>query len=362
MKSKLIVGLLAGAMSMAAMTSAAVAAEPAKKPAVATKKVAAPRTADGRSDFDGVWTNVFITQLERQPALGAKKVYTPEEAAKLEGAAVDRFVEGNKPTDPSLGALDHTDKKCQGAGGLDCGYNSGWKDSGTTLARVGGEPRTSLITSTANGRVPATKPGVRVARRGGGEGSADAGPNDNPENRGLGERCLTSFGNSAGPVMLPLMYNNNYQFVTTKDDVAILVEMVHDVRHIRLNAKEHLPSHVRPWFGDSIGHWEGATLVSETTNFPAAQSFRGSSANLKVTERFTRVAKDRILYQFTVEDPTVWESAWGGEYEFGPSQGEVFEYACHEGNYGLEGILAGARAEEAAAAQKTASAGGAAKP
>jgi hypothetical protein len=352
MNTKLIVGLLAGAMSMTALTTA-MAADAPKKASAAS----APRTADGHSDFDGVWTNVFITQLERRPDLGPKKVYTPEEAAKLEGAAVERFVEGNKPTDPSLGALDHTDKKCQGAGGLDCGYNSGWKDSGTALARVNGEPRTSLITSTPNGRIPPVKAGVRPAVRrggGGGENSQEAGPNDNPENRGLGERCLTSFGNSAGPVMLPLMYNNNYQFVTTKDEVAILVEMVHDVRHIRMNAKEHLPSHIRPWFGDSIGHWEGATLVSETTNFPAAQNFRGSSANLKVTEKFTRVAKDRILYQFTVEDPTMWETAWGGEYEFSPAQGQVYEYACHEGNYGLEGILAGARAEEAAAAAKTA--------
>jgi hypothetical protein len=357
MKTKLIVGLLAGAMSMTAIT-AAVAAEPAKKAVSASN---APRTADGHSDFDGVWTNVFITQLERRPDLGERKVYTKEEAAKLEGAAIERFVEGNAPTDPSVGALDNTKKNCQGAGGLDCGYNSGWKDSGTSLARVNGEPRTSLITSTSNGRVPPLKAGVRVARRGGGEGSADAGPNDNPEQRGLGERCLTSFGNSAGPVMLPLMYNNNYQFITTKDDVAILVEMVHDVRHIRLNAKEHLPSHIRPWFGDSIGHWEGATLVAETTNFPEAQNFRGSSKNLKVIEKFTRVGKDRLLYQFTVEDPTVWESAWSGEYEFGPAPGQVYEYACHEGNYGLEGILAGARAEEAAAAQKTASTGGAAK-
>jgi hypothetical protein len=122
--------------------------------------------------------------------------------------------------------------------------------------------------------------------------------------------------------------------------------MVHDIRHIRLNAKEHLPSNVRPWFGDSIGHWEGATLVSETTNFPAAQSFRGSDQNLKVTEKFTRTGPNKILYQFTVEDPTVWDTAWGGEYEFRKQDGLLYEYACHEGNYAMEGILAGAREAE----------------
>ncbi|HET9159275.1 MAG TPA: hypothetical protein VFN88_01570 [Caulobacteraceae bacterium] len=342
MNSKLIAGLLAGAMAMTAF--AAIAAEPAKKPAAST---AGLRTADGHSDFDGVWTNVSITPLERPAAYANEKFHTEAEVKKLEGAAVDRFVEGNAPTDPSSDALDHTKKNCQGAGGLDCGYNSGWKDSGTTLAQVDGKSLTSFVSSTPNGRIPAYKPGVRPPRRySGGEGTAGGGPNDNPENRGLGERCLTSFGNSAGPVMLPLMYNNNYQFITTKDDVAIEVEMVHDVRHIRLNAKEHLPDNVRPWFGDSIGHWEGATLVSETTNFPDEQSFRGSDKNLKVIEKFTRTAPDKILYQFTVIDPTVWDQPWGGEYEFRKENGLLYEYACHEGNYAMEGILAGAREAE----------------
>ncbi len=177
--------------------------------------------------------------------------------------------------------------------------------------------------------------------------------NDNPENHSPGERCLTSFGNSAGPVMAPLMYNNNYQFVQTKDAIAIEVEMVHDVRTIRLNTK-HRTDGVRPWFGDTIGHWDGDTLVTETTNFPALQyqSFqRGADANLKVTEKFTRVSKDGILYQFIVEDPTVWAQPWAGEYTFVPTKGLIYEYACHEGNYALEGMLAGARGEEEEAAK-----------
>ena len=166
--------------------------------------------------------------------------------------------------------------------------------------------------------------------------------------RALGERCLTSFGFSAGPVMLPLLYNNNYEIAQSKDTVAIVVEMVHDVRIIRIGGK-HRTDGGRPWMGDSIGWYEGATLVVETTNFPEATALHGAWKELKVTERFTRVAPHRILYRFKVEDPTVWDRPWSGEYEFSPSKGRIFEYACHEGNYALSGILAGMRADESAA-------------
>jgi hypothetical protein len=171
-------------------------------------------------------------------------------------------------------------------------------------------------------------------------------PSDNPETRALGERCLLSFGNSSGPVMLPGLYNNTYQVVQTRDQVVIDVEMVHDARIIRLDATQHLPASLRPWMGDSIGHWEGDTLVVETTNFHPEQVFRGASAHLKVTERLTLVGKDRLHYAFWVEDQTVFSQPWGGEYEFARSKGPVYEYACHEGNYGLVGILQGAREEE----------------
>jgi hypothetical protein len=192
----------------------------------------------------------------------------------------------------------------------------------------------------------------RVAREEG-EGSTTPtrGLADNPEDRGLGERCLTAFGNSGGPVMLPVLYNNNYVFAQSKDSVAIEIEMVHDVRLIHIGG-QHRTDGIRPWYGDSIGHYEDKTLVVETTKFPKAQAFRGAWQALKVTERFTRKGPHRMLYQFTVEDPTVWDQSWGGEYEFTSSKGQLYEYACHEGNYGLEGILAGARAEEAAAAAK----------
>ena len=223
------------------------------------------------------------------------------------------------------------------------------------MIRVNGEGRTSMITFPANGRIPARKASApaAVGARGGGEGGGPdrPGQNDNPEGRSLGERCIMSFGASSGPIMQPQLYNNNYQFVQSKDSVAIWVEMVHDVRIIPLKS-EHRTEGVRPYMGDSIGHYEGDTLVVETINFnPKQQSVRGADANLKVTERFTRVGKTRLLYQFKVEDPTVWDQPWGGEYEFLPASGSVYEYACHEGNYGLENILAGAREEERLAAE-----------
>jgi hypothetical protein len=235
------------------------------------------------------------------------------------------------------------------AGGNVGGYNRGWLDPGSAVMRVHGEPRTSFLT-TPNGRPPARKQAAAAPQggRGGGGGAGGLGSFDNPESRSLGERCIISFGRNGGPPMLPNgFYNNNYHFVQGKDEVVIEVEMVHDVRHIALNRKEHLPSNVRPWFGDSIGHYEGDTLVVETTNIPRAQQYNGSWENLKVTERFTRVAPDRLLYQYTIDDPTMWDKPWGGEYEFAPLNGRVLEYACHEGNYALEGMLAGARQAEA---------------
>jgi len=215
--------------------------------------------------------------------------------------------------------------------------------------RVAGQPRTSLLT-TPNGRPLPPKAGARVEPQSRNENifAAYPGRNDNMENRSLGERCIIGFGRTGGPPMTPGLYNNTYNVVQSKDSVAIVVEMVHDTRIIPLNAK-HRTDGVRPWFGDSIGWYEGDTLVVETTNFPRAQAFSGSWENLKVTERFKRVAKDRMLYQFKVEDPMIWDAPWGGEYEFGAA-GPLYEYACHEGNYGLMNIMAGARADDALAA------------
>ena len=157
--------------------------------------------------------------------------------------------------------------------------------------------------------------------------------------------------------MLPLMYNNTYQIVQSKDEVAIDVEMVHDVRHIRLNA-QHLPASMKLWMGDSIGHWEGDTLVVETTNMRPEQGLRGGSPNQKVTERFTRIGPNKISYKFTVEDPGVYAAPFSGEVAMNTTKGQVYEYACHEGNYALTGMLAGARAEEKQAQASGAKPGG----
>jgi hypothetical protein len=182
---------------------------------------------------------------------------------------------------------------------------------------------------------------------------------DHPELRPLGERCILSFGSSAGPPMIPnTFYNNNYTIVQTADHILIMSEMVHDARIIRMGDGPRLPPHVRPWLGDSWGHWEGDALVVETTNFNPLQTFRGipPTEHLKVTERFTRPDEETILYEFTVDDPTTYSEPWGGEIPFRPLNDRIYEYACHEGNYALSNILSGERYQERLEAEEKAGA------
>jgi hypothetical protein len=334
--------LLAG-MSIAALAMPSFAATTAPAPAVAYK---APLNAYGQPDLEGTWTNATLTVLERPKEYGNRAIMTAEEVKKIEGDDAKAVADGNAPTDPKVKTTDLPHECGRGFSGAGCGYNSAWIDPGSTVMRVNGQPMASFITDPADGRLPPYKAGFTAP---GMEQYAHRG--ENPENMTLAERCLTSFGYSAGPVMLPLLYNNNYEIAQSKDTVAIVVEMVHDVRLIHIGAK-HRTDGERPWMGDSIGWYEGPTLVVETTNFPKATALRGAWKDLKVTERFTRVGPHRILYQFKVDDPSVWDRSWSGEYEFSASKGRIFEYACHEGNYALEGILSGARADEAAAAEK----------
>jgi hypothetical protein len=305
-----------------------------------------PLNSYGQPDLEGTWTNATLTTLERPKEFGARLVMTPEEVKKVEGDDAKMYAADAAPRDPKFKTTDLPHECGKGFSGAGCGYNFAWIDPGNSIMRVNGEPRASFITDPADGRLPTAKPGV-VAE------NPYAHYGENPENQTLAERCLSSFGYSAGPVMLPLLYNNNYEIAQSKDTVAIVVEMVHDVRIIRIGGK-HRTDGARPWMGDSIGWYEGPTLVVETTNFPQATALEGAWKELKVTEKFTRVSPRRILYKFKVEDPTVWDKPWSGEYEFSPSKGRIFEYACHEGNYALGGILAGMRADEAAGKSKAA--------
>jgi hypothetical protein len=321
--------------------------------AAETKSWTAPRTAFGQPDLQGNWTNATLTPLERAPKYGDRLVLSKEEAKAIEGEEANFNAVADAPTDPKLKVQDLPKECGKGFSGTNCGYNNFWVDAGTQLITLDGGKRSSIITDPANGRLPPLKPEAQkrltelfAAFRSGGTGAADG-----PEVRSLGERCILSFGSSAGPPMLPLLYNNNYQIVQTKDAVMILVEMVHDTRVIRLGG-QHAPSSVRTWMGDSIGHWEGDTLVVETANFRKEVDYRGSSENLKVTEWIKRVAPNKIHYRFTVENPDVYNKPWSGELAMNATRDNIFEYACHEGNYALPGILAGARAAEKEAAPK----------
>lgn len=301
----------------------------------------APRTSDGQPDLQGIWTNATLTPVERPAALGNKLVLSEAEATALEGQMARRMEAANAPSDPN---------EVQRAGQAVGGYNMFWADFGTQVAIVNGERRSSLIVDPPQGRVPALQPQAEKL-----VSAAERRGYDGPEQRPLGERCLLAFGNASGPPMLPVMYNSNYQIVQTADTVMILVEMPHDVRLIHLNGKP-LPAGLRKWMGHSIGRWEGETLVVETAGLRKEQyisiggggSYRyvPSSENLKVIERFTRTGPRTILYEFTVEDPEIFTQAWRGQVPLNAIDEPLYEYACHEGNYGLRGIMAGHRKEE----------------
>jgi hypothetical protein len=301
----------------------------------------APLTAFGQPDLQGTWTNASLTTLER-PAF-FKGLVVPEAAARAyESRRAQQMAAGNRPTDPKEGAPPVASDPG--------GYNVGWIDPGTTMGRINGEVRTSWLIDPADGKLPYSAAGKKTFEAALHKARTTF---DGPEARPLGERCILGFGSSAGPPMLNVLYNNNYQIVQSPDSVAIVVEMNHDVRTIRLNAKGHLPPAIRPWMGDSIGRWEGETLVVETTNFNPGESLRpyfGATVYLskdaRVTERFTRVSPTQILYEFAVDDPAVFTQVWRAQMPLNAAKGPVYEYACHEGNYALPDILKGARQAE----------------
>lgn len=307
-----------------------------------------PRTPEGKPNFQGMWTNVSVTDLQRKEGVD-KLVLTPKEAAEIEGRDfyVIRTAEDAKPntTTENQTLLDGSDLLSGG------GYNAFWVDTGDKHGVVKGEIRSSWIVDPANGRIPwMEQPRRRPAQ---GELRSTRGSYDGPESRPLAERCLLGFGGTGGPPMLNILYNNTYQFVQTKDHLMILVEMVHDARIIPLSAnKAEAQKHntsIGRWLGNSYGWWDGDTLVVETVNWTPLHAQYGpvrTTESGKVTERFSYYQEGQIFYEFMVEDPALYSQTWRGEMSFNATKGPVYEYACHEGNYALPGVLHGARIEE----------------
>jgi hypothetical protein len=337
---------------------------------LAAALASAPAAADV-PDLSGTYDTATLTPLERPREFGDNLYLTREEAERIAARTASRLAAADKVDDPNREAPPSGGDGSGGAAGNVGGYNAFWIDSGDKVIEVGGKFRTSIITDPPNGRMPPMLASARermvrsfagVADRGNtgeawwvkvGDGR---GPYDNMEQRPLAERCLLGFGSTGGPPMLPVLYNNVKRIVQSEDHVLIQVEMVHDARIVRLNS-EHLPKHIRRWLGDSIGHWEGDTLVVETTNFHPRAGFRGASENLRVVERFNRNDDGSLHYAFTVEDPTTWERPWSGEYTWPRTDDKLFEYACHEANYALGNIMRGARLLEADALKDQAGAG-----
>ncbi|THD57431.1 hypothetical protein [Phenylobacterium sp.] len=348
-------------LALAVHAAPAKDAVPAVDPTITPKGWVPPKNAMGQPDISGYWSNATMTPLTRNPKLTDKLVIPAAQAASLEKVFAEALAAADAPTDQKKGPGAVTDPNSPeaqlvkirpdfaAAGGDVGGYNTFWIDPGNHMMEVNGEYRSSIIT-TPNGMPAARKAGAPPGR------GFPRDIYDSYENRSLGERCIMGFGANAGPPMFANgYYNNNYYIQQSPDAVVIQVELIHDARIIRLKGG-HRTDGVRQWMGDSIGHFDGNTLVVETTNIPQGQAFMGSWKNLKVTERFTRVSPTRINYQFQVEDPDTWDKPWGGEYDFSPLHGIVYEYACHEGNYALPAILAGARRQEQEATTKAAAA------
>ncbi|MDP3736003.1 MAG: hypothetical protein Q8R02_01360 [Hyphomonadaceae bacterium] len=292
-----------------------------------------PRTPDGKPDLQGTWTNSSITTLERGNA-SLPLVLNPEQIKRMEDSRAQLVAADAAPT---------TTQTAPPAGRDPGGYNAFWLDRGARVGVVKGEARSSWITDPPNGRLPLSDEGRKRV------GAILAKRNEEgPEGMNPADRCLIGSRGSGGPPMLNNLYNNTYQIVQTPDAVMIDVEMMHDARIIRIGEK-HKPAALAQWLGDSVGHWDGDTLVVVTRGW---NHWHGNyepvylSENATVTERFTRTGKDEITYAFVVEDPAFYTQTWKGEMVFTPSNGPVYEFACHEGNYALQHILQGARVRE----------------
>jgi hypothetical protein len=301
----------------------------ARKPPAAAKTWTPSRGPDGHPDLQGTWSFATLTPLERPSALAGKRVLTDEEAAEFEKQTLERS---------------NADRRDGGTqADVSRAYNDFWYDRGT---KVVGTKRTSLVVDPPDGRIPPLTPEGQTRVQARADARRARGPADGPEDRPLSERCILGF--NSGPPMVPGGYNQNVQLFQTPGYVVIFNEMVHSPRVVPMDGRPH--GSVRQLVGDSRGHWDGETLVVDTTNFTAETMFRGSTEKLHLVERFTRVDANTLMYEFTVDDPATWTKPWTAQVPMTLSDGPIYEYACHEGNYGMEGILRGTRAEEKAAA------------
>ena len=305
----------------------------------ASKHATVPHTPDGHPSLEGVWTNVTLTPLERPDAFAGKLSVSDAEAAAYEKSEADDLKsEDGKSTGKLIDSA--------GSAGTG-GYNVLFIDRGSELARVDGRKRTSLIIDPPDGKVPALTeqakqmPGMNFERY------------DSIKDRPLSERCILGFGSISGPPMLPVLYNNNYQIVESPGYILIMIEMIHDVRVIPMDGRPHLPANVRLWMGDPRGHWEGDTLVVDSTNFTTKTHFRGADENLHLIEKFKQTDAETILYQFTVDDPTAFSKPWTAEIPLHRSAGPMYEFACHEGNVALPNMLRIARQAEQSQAPRS---------
>lgn len=304
-----------------------------------------PRTHDGRPILEGHWTNTSLTVLERPRDLNTL-VLSEEQSLKAAQTRNQASARDSQPTDPSSPSPQ--------AGRDVGGYNAFWTDTGTSFAKINGEYRSSWIVDPADGKLPYSDAGRKLFAA---DFNQQRTATSDPELRSLGERCILGFGSSAGPPMLNVSYNNNYQIVQTESEVVLFSEMIHDARIVRVGS-QHLPDAMRRWMGDAVGRWDGDTLVIETTNTHPQESMRvyyGQSLYIskdaRITERLTRISGTQLLYRFEIDDPAVYSQTWRAEMVFNASDAPSYEYACHEGNYSMPGILAGGRKEERAKAR-----------
>ncbi len=314
--------------------------------------------AAAQPQLSGTYDVGTLTPLERPAAFGDHLELTPEEAEQMRARIATMMARDAENSDP--------DRAAPPKGQFSNGYNLFWVDPGSAATLVDGKFRTSIITSPANGQKPPMtqsgkqrmnallsswtivwrNPDPTVAKDGATawwleDGNPD-GPYDNIEQRPVAERCIIGSRSTGGPPMLPNVYNNYKRIIQTDTHVMILTEMIHDARIIRLNS-QHPDASLRFWLGDSIGWYEGDSLVVETKNFGPTPALSGASANMTVIERFTAAEEGNLLYQFTVDDPQIWTEPWSGEYTWQRKNAKVYEFACHEGNYALGNIMRGAR-------------------